>query len=140
MSAVPTRRKRRLRNGFATPTLLFFLSTVGITATATVAIYKSYLEFIVKARNADQIEQLREENKTLREENAKLKENKSRTDLDYSEHIKQKDNDVSELLDLIRSRSREFPRDTSINGQRLRFLLDERVRQATSDRDRVERR
>jgi len=52
--------------GFAAQTLVFILATIGITATATVAIVQAYQKWVVEPRTPSELKRLSEENSTLK--------------------------------------------------------------------------
>ncbi len=56
------------RSGVVLSQLLFAIATVGITASATIAIYQAYEKFIVERRKPAEIDRLRQEKARLAEE------------------------------------------------------------------------
>jgi cell division protein FtsB len=67
-------RLRHRTAGLVAPTLIFVLSTIGITATATVAIFEAYLKYIEKPIEQSETKKLSAENDQLRAETKQLQE------------------------------------------------------------------
>src|SRR5260370_33775184 len=71
---------RRASSGFALPTLVFILATIGITATATVGIVEAYQKWIGEPRATSEAKRLKEENNTLQNKVKQLEEEVSQSD------------------------------------------------------------
>lgn len=70
-AAVPSRRRQL---GLAIQPLIFWVATIGITATATIGIYEAYLKYIVEPREPAAIKKLSDENQRLKAEVGQLQE------------------------------------------------------------------
>lgn len=66
--------------GFAVQTLIFILATIGITATATVAIVEAYQKWVIDARTPSELKRLTEENNDLKSTVQRLQEEKKRSE------------------------------------------------------------
>jgi hypothetical protein len=65
---------RKHNRGATLQVVLFFIATVGITATASIGIYKAYQEFVVKPREPSEVERLRSENRDLAKRRVQLEQ------------------------------------------------------------------